>query len=63
MPLLPSTPGSHLQETDSLLNAVPIRCFERARQQAQQLQRRGYPANPPPGYLYGERRDYVGGGV
>jgi Asp-tRNA(Asn)/Glu-tRNA(Gln) amidotransferase A subunit family amidase len=40
--------------TDRLINAMPITCWERARQCAKQLMREGFPAHPPRGYLYGE---------
>lgn len=42
-----------LQETDPLVNAMPITCWERAKQRAKQLMEQGYPDNPPRGYLYG----------
>ena len=41
-----------INETDGALNAVPTRCFDRARTHAKRLMAER-PADPPPGYLYG----------
>ncbi|WIA30423.1 hypothetical protein OEZ86_000507 [Tetradesmus obliquus] len=38
------------KETEPLINAMPITCWERAKEKARQMQ---HPANPPRGYLYG----------
>src|SRR3546814_7817617 len=35
------------------VNALPILCFDRAREQARRLMAKGHPAEPGPGYLYG----------
>ncbi|WP_119418347.1 amidase [Desertibaculum subflavum] len=42
-----------INETDGVLNAVPTRCFDRARAHARRLLAEGPPSDPPPGYLYG----------
>ncbi len=39
-----------IDETEYLIHATPITCFERARANARKLK---IPENPPPGYLYG----------
>jgi hypothetical protein len=39
------------QETDPLINAMPITCWEQAKEKARQMQ---HPENPPRGYLYGK---------
>eukprot|EP00877_Chromochloris_zofingiensis_P006981 jgi/Chrzof1/2536/Cz11g19090.t1 len=41
------------KETEPLINAMPITCWEQAKQQAKQMMEQGYPDNPPRGYLYG----------
>lgn len=43
-----------MQETNAAINAMPITCWERAKQKAQQLMDQGFPAEPPKGYLFGE---------
>lgn len=43
---------ARVAETDPLVNALPTRCFERARAFVREEVRRR-PAEPPPGYLYG----------
>ena len=40
-------------KVDSTLNAVPIRCFDRAERKARELMETGFPDKPGPGYLYG----------
>jgi hypothetical protein len=40
-----------LQETNPLINAMPITCWEQAKAKARQMQ---HPDNPPRGYLYGK---------
>ncbi len=35
------------------VNALPILCLDRAREQAKRLMAKGHPAEPGPGYLYG----------
>jgi amidase len=42
-----------INETDGVLNAIPTRCFDRARAHAKRLMAEGPPKDPPPGYLYG----------
>ncbi|CAG9465339.1 unnamed protein product [Pedinophyceae sp. YPF-701] len=44
---------SRVKETDAQLNALPITFFDRARRDAEDIERRGPPPHPPPGYLYG----------
>lgn len=43
---------ARVAETDGLVNAMPTRCFDRARAFAKE-ERRRRPETPPPGYLYG----------
>ena len=40
-----------IERVDPLVNAVPIRCFERARARARALMQGGVPAEPGPGWL------------
>lgn len=42
-----------IDETEGALNAIPTRCFDRARAHAKRLLAEGPPRDPPPGYLYG----------
>lgn len=42
-----------MQETDGIIKAMPITCWDAAKQQASQLMEQGFPADPPRGYLYG----------
>ena len=44
-----------LQAVEPRINAIPILCFDRARNKARTLQ---HPTDPPPGYLYGECRQH-----
>ncbi|MDP6730675.1 MAG: amidase family protein, partial [SAR324 cluster bacterium] len=41
---------SRIDSVDEQINALPIRCFERARKQARNLKK---PDSSAPGYLYG----------
>ncbi len=41
-----------IAETDGAINALPTRCFERARDKAKALMQKR-PVSPPPGYLHG----------
>lgn len=43
-----------MQETEPLINAMPITCWERAKEKARQMQ---HPASPPRGYLYGKLQE------
>jgi hypothetical protein len=45
--------GPPLQDTEPAINAMPITCWERARQQARNMMAAGFPAQPPCGYLFG----------
>jgi hypothetical protein len=48
------THACRIQETNAAINAMPITCWERAKQKAQQLMEQGFPAQTPRGYLFGE---------
>ena len=43
-------PLQDIEAVDALINALPILCFERAREQARNLKKHDY---PEVGYLYG----------
>ncbi|HYM29982.1 MAG TPA: amidase family protein [Candidatus Cybelea sp.] len=44
--------AARIAETDGAVNALPTRCYDRARDHARRLMR-SRPADPPPGYLHG----------
>ncbi|KAK9825914.1 hypothetical protein WJX81_005853 [Elliptochloris bilobata] len=44
---------ARIKENDTIVNAVPTLCFERARRQAHELAQRPVPHTPGPGYLFG----------
>lgn len=51
------------QETDPIINTMPITCWDRAKQKAKQLMELGFPQDPPRGYLFGASTyDAVPGG-
>mmetsp|Transcript_1286 Transcript_1286/g.3697 ORF Transcript_1286/g.3697 Transcript_1286/m.3697 type:complete len:248 (-) Transcript_1286:1227-1970(-) len=42
-----------ISATDKFINACPTLCFDRARHAARQMEMKGHPVDPGPGYLYG----------
>lgn len=47
------TARDRILQVDPALNAVPIRCFDKAEERARELMKTGFPAVPERGYLYG----------